>query len=63
MRTILLTFSLLALANASHAATWDDAERASHCRQMAGKEVGEGEGKMASNRHIVQRFSDCMMGR
>ena len=68
MRTIVLALSLLALAAPSYAAPKsgtkaDNETTMKHCHEMAGKEVGEGEGKMASNRLIVQRWSDCMMGR
>jgi len=32
------------------------------CREMVGKEVGEGEVRTGINRHQVQRWSECMMG-
>jgi len=32
------------------------------CREMVGKEVGEGEVRSGINRHQVQRWSECMMG-
>lgn len=67
MRTIVLAFSLMALAVSSAAAqkskgNADNDTLVKHCRQMAGKEVGEGEMRSGINRHIVQRWSDCMMG-
>jgi hypothetical protein len=63
MRTILLVFYLLALTNASHAAQWDDPERAKHCRTMVGPEALESEGRSHMGQMNVQRFGDCMMGR
>jgi hypothetical protein len=66
MRTIVLVLSLMAFAAPSYAApkakgNGDDVTM-KHCREVAGKEVGEGEMRSGMNRHIVQRFSDCMMG-
>jgi hypothetical protein len=67
MRTIVLAFSLMALAAPSYAApkanrNADNDTLMKHCHQMAGKEVGEGEMRSGINRHIVQRWSDCMRG-
>ena len=67
MRTIVLVLSLMVLAAPSQAAQRangkaDNDTLMKHCHQMAGKEVGEGEGRSGVNRHIVQRWSDCMMG-
>jgi hypothetical protein len=65
MRTIVLVLSLMALAAPSYAAAkakGNGDNDATHCREMAGKEVGEGEMRSGINRHIVQRWSDCMMG-
>ena len=67
MRTIVLAFSLLALAAPSQAAQKaktraDNDTMVKHCREMAGNEVGEGEMRSGANRLIVQRWSDCMMG-
>jgi hypothetical protein len=67
MRTIVLVLSLMVLAAPSYAApkakgNVDVDATAKHCREMAGKEVGEGEMRSGINRHIVQRWSDCMMG-
>jgi len=67
MRTIVLVLSLMALAAPSYAApkakgNVDNDATMKHCREMAGKEVGEGEMRSGINRLIVQRWSDCMMG-
>ena len=67
MRTIVLAFSLLALAAPSQAAQKaktraDNDTMMKHCHEMAGKEVGEGEVRSGVNRNIVQLWSDCMMG-
>ena len=67
MRTIVLAFSLMALAAPSYAASKakgnaDNDTLMKHCHQMAGKEVGEGEMRSGINRHIVQRWSECMVG-
>ena len=67
MRTIVLVLALMALAAPSHAApkakgNADNEATAKHCREVAGKEVGEGEMKSGQNRNIVQLWSDCMMG-
>ena len=67
MRTIVLVFSLVALAASAHAAPKtkardDGASLEQKCREMVGKEVGEGEVKSGINRVQVQRWSDCMMG-
>jgi hypothetical protein len=67
MRTIVLAFSLMALAAPSYAAQKGKAKADNdtlmkHCHEMAGKEVGEGEVRSGVNRLIVQRWSDCMMG-
>ena len=67
MRTIVLLFSLIALAAPSHAAPKAKAKEdggsvEQKCREMVGKEVGEGEVRSGINRHQVQRWSECMMG-
>jgi hypothetical protein len=67
MRTIVLVFSLIALAAPSDAAPKakardDGASMEQKCREMVGKEVGEGEVRSGINRHQVQRWSECMMG-
>ena len=67
MRTIVLVLSLMAFAAPSQAAqkakaNGDNEATMKHCREVAGKEVGEGEMRSGQNRHIVQRWSDCMMG-
>jgi hypothetical protein len=67
MRTIMLAFALFALAVPSAAAprtkaTDGGASLEQKCREIAGKEVGEGEMKSHINRHVVQRWSECMMG-
>lgn len=67
MRTIVLVLSLMAVAAPSQAAqksraNGDNETTMKHCREVAGKEVGEGEMRSGQNRHIVQRWSDCMMG-
>lgn len=69
MRTIALAISLLVLAVASQAAAQQANPRNNgvsleqRCRDMVGKEVGEGEGKSGTMRAQVQRWDDCMMGR
>jgi hypothetical protein len=68
MRTIALAFSLLLLAAPSQAAQKshprnNDVSLEQKCRDMVGREVGEGEGKSGTNRAQVQRWDDCMMGR
>ncbi len=67
MRTIVLVLSLMAFAVPSQAAqkskaNGDNEATARHCREVAGKEVGEGEMRSGMNRNIVQLWSDCMMG-
>ena len=67
MRTIVLVFALVALAAPSQAAQKTKARDngvslEQKCHELAGKEVGEGEMRSGINRHIVQRWSDCMMG-
>ena len=67
MRTIVVALSLMALAAPSYAApkakgNGDNEVTMKHCREVAGKEVGEGEMRSGINRHVVQRWSDCMMG-
>ena len=65
MRKIVPTFALMALAVPSEAAPRNspsDNDASQTCREIAGKEVGEGEMKSHINRHVVQRWSDCMMG-
>jgi hypothetical protein len=68
MRTIALAFTLLLLAAPSQAAPKasqrnNDVSLEQRCRDMVGKEVGEGEGRSGINRAQVQRWDDCMMGR
>ena len=67
MRTIVLLLSLMAFAAPSQAAqkskaNGDNEATVKHCREVAGKEVGEGEMRSGINRLIVQRWSDCMLG-
>jgi hypothetical protein len=68
MRTIVLVFSLIALAAPSHAAprTKSKVENAAstekRCDEMVGKEQYDGEGRSQIGQFQVQRFSDCMMG-
>jgi hypothetical protein len=67
MRMIVLVFTLIALAAPSHAAPRtkagdDGASREKVCRDMVGKEVGEGEGRGGQGRLQAQRFGECMMG-
>ena len=68
MRTIVLVFSLIALAAPSHAApgTKSKVENAAstekRCHEMVGKEQYDGEGRSHIGQFQVQRFSDCMMG-
>jgi hypothetical protein len=65
MRTIVLVFSLIALASPSHAAPKskvDGAALEKKCHEMVGKEQPEGEGRGHMGHLQVQRFSDCMMG-
>ena len=61
MKTILLMFSLIALATPSFAAQRPSLEKI--CRELAGKEEPEAtDGKSHMGQLNVQRFSDCMMG-
>jgi hypothetical protein len=61
MRTILLVFSLIALATPSHAAQKPSLEK--KCHELVGNEEREGEGGRSHVGQLqVQRFSDCMMG-
>ena len=68
MRTIVLVFSLIALATPSHAApgTKSKVENAAstekRCYEMVGKEQYDGEGRSHIGQLQAQRFSDCMMG-
>ena len=69
MRTIVLVFSLIALAAPSHAApgTKSKVENAASTEkrsadEMVGKEQYDGEGRSHIGQFQVQRFSDCMMG-
>ena len=66
-RTIVLGLSLVALAAPSlqaapRAQSRDDASQHQKCRDMVGKETGEGEGRGHAGHFQAQRFSDCMMG-
>jgi hypothetical protein len=62
MRTILLVFSLIALAAPAYAAQRSSLEK--ECRALVGKEEPEGtDGKSHMGQLNVQRFSDCLMGR
>jgi hypothetical protein len=66
MRTIVLAFSLIALAAPSQAAQKthakpNDASSEQKCREMVGKEQYEGEGR-GGGRLQAQRFGECMMG-
>ena len=65
MKTIVLVFSLIALAAPSHAAQKtkardDGASLEQKCREMAGKEVGEGEMRSGANRQcaVLRRVHD-----
>jgi uncharacterized low-complexity protein len=67
MRTIVLAFSLIALAAPSQAAQksnakHNDASLEQKCREMVGKEQYEGEGRSGAGRLQAQRFGECMMG-
>ena len=67
VRTIVLLLSLVALAAPAEAAPRtkardDGVSLEQKCRQMVGKEVGEGEGRGGAGRLQAQRWSDCMMG-
>jgi hypothetical protein len=68
MRTIVLGLSLVALAAPSVQAAPraqsrnDDVSQQQRCRDMVGKETGEGEGRGHAGHFQAQRFSDCMMG-
>ena len=66
MRTIVLAFSLIALAAPAQAAQkthakYNDATLEQRCREMVGKEQYEGEGR-GGGRLQSQRFGECMMG-
>jgi hypothetical protein len=64
MRMIMLAAALVALVVPSEAAQKNN-DMMSHsgkCREMVGKEVGEGEMKTTVNRTMFQLWSDCMMG-
>ena len=68
MRTIVVTFSLLALVASAHAAPRSNARDRDttlekRCQEQMGKEQSEGEGRSHIGQFQVQRFSDCMMGR
>ena len=61
MRTILLVFSLIALAAPSYAAQRSSLEK--ECRALVGREEPEAtDGKSHMGQLNVQRFSDCLMG-
>jgi hypothetical protein len=67
MRTIVLLFSLVALAAPAQAAQKAHQRHESQsleqkCREMVGKETNEGEGRSHMGQMQSQRFSDCMMG-
>jgi hypothetical protein len=65
MKTIVLAFSLIALAATSHAApksNVDGAALAKKCHEIVGKEQPEGEGRGNVGHFQAQRFSNCMMG-
>jgi hypothetical protein len=66
MRTIVLVFSLIALATPSQAAqrtkTTNGASLEQKCHEMVGAEQYEGEGRSHIGALQAQRFSDCMMG-
>jgi len=67
VRTIVLGLSLVALAAPSvqaapRAQTRDDMSQDQRCRDMVGKETGEGEGRGHAGHFQAQRLSDCMMG-
>jgi|GEM_PF-1957931 hypothetical protein len=66
-RTIVLVFSLIALAAPSQAAQRTNARDhgpslEQKCHELVGKEEREGEGRGHIGHLQVQRFSDCMMG-
>jgi hypothetical protein len=66
-RTIVLVFSLIALAAPSQAAQRTKARDngtslEQRCYEMVGKQEYEGEGRSHVGQFQVQRFSDCMMG-
>jgi len=66
-RTIVLVFSLIALATPSQAAQKtqardNGASLEQKCHELVGKEEREGEGRGHIGQFQVQRFSDCMMG-
>ena len=64
-RTIVLVFSLIALAAPSQAAqrTRDNGTSLEQrCHELVGKEEREGDGRSHIGQFQVQRFSDCMMG-
>ena len=61
MKTLLLTFALIAVAAPSHAAQNTSHEK--KCHEMVGKEVREGTGENSRVGQLqVQRFSECMRG-
>jgi hypothetical protein len=67
MKTIVLVFSLIALAAPAQAAQkthqrHDSQSLEQKCRQMVGKEQYEGEGRSHIGQMQSQRFSDCVMG-
>jgi hypothetical protein len=67
MRTIVLVFSLIALAAPSQAAQKtnaknNDASIEQKCREMVGKEEREGEGRGHVGHLQAQRFGECMIG-
>ncbi len=56
MKTIVLAFSLIALAASSQAAPMEQ-----KCREMVGKEQSDVEGRGHAGLLQAQRFSDCTM--
>jgi hypothetical protein len=67
MKRAIIVLALIALSVPSKAAprskaSDNGASLEEKCRKMAGKDVGEGEMKSHINRHVIQLWSDCMMG-
>ena len=67
MRTIVLVFSLIALAAPSQAAQKTNARNneasiEQKCRELVGKEQYEGEGRGGVGRLQAQRLGECMIG-
>ena len=66
MRTIVLVFSLVALAAPSQAAhktnaKTNDASLEQKCREMVGPEQYDGEGRGGVGRLQAQRFGECLI--